>query len=183
MNNTSIAVAAIIVVLVVAAAGLALHPESPLTIVYLFPSDIYHWWIRFFYSNGRPYPRPQPQPRPHPTGYIPGLAPKFPVNPNPPNGYDPSLQPKFPVNPNPPNGYDPSLAPKFPVRPPEPAPFDPTPNASGYKPHMPAQHGFPVNPNGNITPYTPNPRPKPIPTPNIQPIEPHHNDELFPFSA
>jgi hypothetical protein len=168
MNNTSIAVAAIIIVLVVAAAGLALHPQSPLTIIYLFPDDIYRGWVRLFYPRDDnhgprfPYPKPEPQPQPQPQ---PQPHPSF-----PPNGYNPNLPPLFPANPT--------------VK---PIPVAPTPEPSGYRPHpnIPAHHGFPVNPNGNI-PFSPSPNPAPMrPSfpPNIQPIEPQHDKDLFPFAA
>jgi hypothetical protein len=171
MNTTSII--AIIVVLVVAAAGLALHPQSPLTIIYLFPDDIYHGWVRLFYRRDDnhgprfPYPKPQPAPTPAPT---PTPAPVF-----PPNGYNPNLPPRFPA--------DPSIKP-IPVAP--PAPF-PSVEPNGYRPHpnIPAHHGFPVNPNENI-PFSPSPHPAPMrPSfpPNIQPIEPQHDMDLHPFGS
>ncbi len=141
MSNTSIAVAAIIVLLLVAAAGLALHPQSPLTIIYLFPDDIYHGWRRLFYTRDDNHRRPH-SPKPAP------LNPNLPINPtNPPNGYIPSLPPRFPVDPNS-----------------KPIPADPHPN-------IPAHRGFPVNPNGNITPS---------PNPSFLPIE-HHSHDLHPF--
>ena len=166
MNNTSIAVAAIIVVLFVAAAGLALHPQSPLTIIYLFPDDIYRGWVRLFYprddNHGRrfPYPHPHPEPTPTPT----------PIPVNPPNGYNPNLPHRFSV--------DHSIKP-IPAAP--SSSFEP----NGFRPHpnIPAHHGFPVNPNGNL-PVSPNPNPSPVrpsfPS-NIQPIEPHHDMDLHPF--
>lgn len=167
MSNTSIAITAIIVVLLVAAVGLALHPQSPLTIVYLFPDDIYRGWMRLFYTRDDnhgprfPYPKPTPDP----------LNPNLPINPtNPPNGYIPSLPPRFPV--------DPSVKPIKPI---------PASDPNGYRPHpnIPAHHGFPVNPNGNI-PISPNPNPtpnRPSFPPNIQPIEPHHDMDLHPFGS
>jgi len=167
MNNTTVAVAAIVVVLLVAAAGLALHPQSPLAIIYLFPDDIYHGWVRLFYrrddNHGEHHGHRVPKPSQH--------NPNLPINPtNPPNGYIPSLPPRFPA--------DPSIKP-IPVA----TSFEP--NSFRPHPNIPAHHGFPVNPNGNI-PATPNPNPSPnrpsFPI-NIQPVEPHHNMDLHPFGS
>ena len=156
MNNSTIAVICIGVVLLVAAAGILLHPESPLTIIYLFPNDIYYWWVRVF----RPHYRPGPSPRPHP---------------NPPNGYRPDLPPRFPVNPEPSpanfvpdnNGYKPGLGPLFPTSGSIPASY--TPSATNF---------LPVNPNNNVTPYSP---PLDPTRPAFKPMELSHEKDLHPY--
>jgi hypothetical protein len=167
MNNSTIAVIAIVVLFV--AAGVLLHPESPLTIIYLFPADLYSYWVRIFYPSRSPFPRPHPSPRPEPRPHPgPSATPTNFVPTN--NGYDPGLGPLFPSEGSVPtnfvpqnNGYNPGLGPRFPG-----VPF------------------MPVNPNNNITPYTPNPNPspnRPSFPPGIQPIEPHHEMGFHPYSS
>ena len=145
MNNTTVAVICIVVVLLVAA-GVLLHPQSPLTIIYLLPSDIYHYVVRIVYPSLRPQPQPQPrpQPRPHP-------------HPSPePSNFDPDN-----------NGYRPGLGPLFPASGSIPASY--TPSATNF---------LPVNPNNNVTPYSP---PLDPTRPATQPMEPSHAMDLHPY--
>ena len=143
MNNTTVAVICIVVVLLVAA-GVLLHPQSPLTIIYLLPSDIYHYVVRIVYPSLRPQPQPQPQPRPQP-------------HPNPePSNFDPDN-----------NGYKPGLGPLFPAAGSIPANY--SPSATNY---------LPVNPNNNVTPYSP---PLDPTRPAAQPMEPSHAMDLHPY--
>lgn len=161
MNSTSTTVAVIsIVVVLLVAAGVLLHPESPLTIIYLFPVDFYYSVVRIFYPRYRPGPGPRPNPAPQP---------------NPPNGYRPDLPPRFPVNPSPSpnnfvpenNGFKPGLEPHFPTSGSIPASYSPS-----------ATNFLPVNPNNNVTPYSP-----PLdPTRSaFKAIEPSHAKDLHPY--
>jgi hypothetical protein len=148
MSNTTVAVISIVVVLLVAA-GVLLHPQSPLTIIYLLPSDIYQYVVRIVYT-GR-HPRPHPNPGPH--------HPKIPVNPSP----EPSPANFVPEN----NGYKPGLGPLFPASGLIPASY--TPSATNF---------LPVNPNNNVTPYSP---PLDPTRPAFKAIEPSHAKDLHPY--
>lgn len=145
MDNTTVAVICIVVVLLVAA-GVLLHPQSPLTIIYLFPSDIYQYVVRIVYPPPRPQPRPDHKPDhpPHPSPE------PSPANFNPDN-----------------NGYKPGLGPLFPTSGLIPASY--TPSATNY---------LPVNPNNNVTPYSP---PLDPTRPAFNPIEPSYPKDLYPY--
>jgi len=145
MNNTTVAVICIVVVLLVAA-GVLLHPQSPLTIIYLFPSDIYQYVVRFVYPRPYPHPHHHPDPRPHPR---PHPAPE-------PSNFDPDN-----------NGYRPGLGPLFPASGSIPASY--TPSATNF---------LPVNPNNNVTPYSP---PLDPTRPAYTPVEPSHAKDLHPY--